>query len=359
MLLLLLPISVLGFRILTPNISTNKSQKRIYMVLCFLSVLFFVGLRSINTGSIDTQTYCRMFDTASSTSGFIDFLTIREISIEEYLYKEGNFYLLVWLISRFTDNEQIFLVVIAAIMTACVFKFISEHSEDFMLSCIIYICLGSMTFSMNGMRQALAMSICLLAYDFAVKKKIVPFLLIVLLAMTFHVSAFIFLLAYPLSNFSKLHLVPLLIGGGLFIALSSSLASIYDSLVEKDYAVRDSIEGGGFVTVAIYLLVLILTMLFYKNLATENGIEPLFALCFVGLVIFSTRYFSTQIFERISYYFYYSVILLIPKLSHIFKEKDRLIYSLIVCILAIALFAYRIESSSMANYQLFFMGGQL
>ena len=359
MLLLLLPISVLGFRILTPNISTNKSQKRIYMVLCFLSVLFFVGLRSINTGSIDTQTYCRMFDTASSTSGFIDFLTIREISIEEYLYKEGNFYLLVWLISHFTDNEQIFLVVIAAIMTACVFKFISEHSEDFMLSCIIYICLGSMTFSMNGMRQALAMSICLLAYDFAVKKKIVPFLLIVLLAMTFHVSAFIFLLAYPLSNFSKLHLVPLLIGGGLFIALSSSLASIYDSLVEKDYAVRDSIEGGGFVTVAIYLLVLILTMLFYKNLATENGIEPLFALCFVGLVIFSTRYFSTQIFERISYYFYYSVILLIPKLSHIFKEKDRLIYSLIVCILAIALFAYRIESSSMANYQLFFMGGQL
>lgn len=359
MLLLLLPISVLGFRILTPNISTNKSQKRIYMVLCFLSVLFFVGLRSINTGSIDTQTYCRMFDTASSTSGFIDFLTIREISIEEYLYKEGNFYLLVWLISRFTDNEQIFLVVIAAIMTACVFKFISEHSEDFMLSCIIYICLGSMTFAMNGMRQALAMSICLLAYDFAVKKKIVPFLLIVLLAMTFHVSAFIFLLAYPLSNFSKLHLVPLLIGGGLFIALSSSLASIYDSLVEKDYAVRDSIEGGGFVTVAIYLLVLILTMLFYKNLATENGIEPLFALCFVGLVIFSTRYFSTQIFERISYYFYYSVILLIPKLSHIFKEKDRLIYSLIVCILAIALFAYRIESSSMANYQLFFMGGQL
>ena len=359
MLLLLLPISVLGFRILTPNISTNKSQKRIYMVLCFLSVLFFVGLRSINTGSIDTQTYCRMFDTASSTSGFIDFLTIREISIEEYLYKEGNFYLLVWLISRFTDNEQIFLVVIAAIMTVCVFRFMSKHSEDFMLSCIIYICLGSMTFAMNGMRQALAMSICLLAYDFAVKKKIVPFLLIVLLAMTFHVSAFIFLLAYPLSNFSKLHLVPLLIGGGLFIALSSSLASIYDSLVEKDYAVRDSIESGGFVTVAIYLLVLILTMLFYKNLATENGIEPLFALCFVGLVIFSTRYFSTQIFERISYYFYYSVILLIPKLSHIFKEKDRLIYSLIVCILAIALFAYRIESSSMANYQLFFMGGQL
>ena len=104
---------------------------------------------------------------------------------------------------------------------------------------------------------------------------------------------------------------------------------------------------------------MLLTMLFYKNLATENGIEPLFALCFVGLVFYSARYFSTQIFERISYYFYYSVILLIPKLSHIFKEKDRLIYSLIVCILAIALFAYRIESSSMANYQLFFMGGQL
>lgn len=355
MLLLLLPISVLGLRIFTPNISKNESQKRAYMFLCFLTVIFFVGLRSVYNGSMDTLMYSRMFGIANSTPKFTDFLTIREIRLENYLYKEGNFYLLVWLISRFTDSVHMFLVVITAIMTICVFKFISEHSEDFMLSCIIYICLGSMTFSMNGMRQALAMSICLLAYGFAVKKKLVPFVLIVLFAMTFHVSAFIFLIAYPLSNFSKLHLVSLLISSLLFISLSTKLASVYDNLVGKDYAFRDSVEGGGFVTVAIYLLVLILALMFRNNFGSENRVQSLFALCFVGLVIFSTRYFSTQIFERISYYFYYFVILLIPKLSHIFEEKDRPIYSLIVYILAIALFAYRIASSSMTNYQLFFM----
>lgn len=356
MVLLLLPISVLALKLYTSYLFENKAEKRAFIIVSFLMIVFFVGLRSVYSGSMDTLMYSRMFDAATRTPNFINFLSTREISLEDYWREEGSFYLLVWLISRFTDNVQIFLVVITAIMTGCVFKFISVHSENFMLSCIIYICLGSMTFSMNGMRQALAMSICLLAYGFAVNKKFVPFLLIVLFAMTFHISAFIFLLVYPLSNFSKLHFVPLLIAGGLFIAFSSKLAVLYDSLTGKEYALGESMEGGGFVTVAIYLLVVVLVMLFYKNFEIESSkIEPLFALCFVGLVIYSTRYFSTQIFERISYYFYYFVILLIPKLSRVFKEKDRPIYSLIVYILAIALFAYRIASSSMTNYQLFFM----
>lgn len=355
MLLLLLPISIILLGAIAPNSSANAKERKVYMFFSFLVIVFFVGLRSIYTGSLDTKTYCSLFETAKQTSNLFDFFSIIGISDKNYFFEEGNFFLLVWLISRFTNNVQVFLAVIAAIMTVCVFKFISEHSEDFMLSCIVYICLGSMTFTMNGMRQALAMSICLLAYGFAVKKKFIPFLLIVLFAMTFHVSAFIFLLVYPLSNFSKLHLVSLLISGILFISLSTKLASVYDSLVGKDYAFRDSVEGGGFVTVAIYLLVLVLVMVFHKNFETESKIESLFALCFVGLVIYSTRYFSTQIFERISYYFYYFVILLIPKLSHIFKEKDRPIYSLIVCVLAIVLLYYRISSSGISNYKLFFM----
>lgn len=359
MVLLLLPISVLVLKLYTSYLFENKAEKRAFIIVSFLMIVFFVGLRSVYNGSMDTLIYSKMFGIANSTSKFIDFLTIREIRLENYLYQEGNFYLLIWLISRFTGNVQIFLVVITAIMTACVFKFMSEHSEDFMLSCIIYICLGSMTFSINGMRQALAMSICLLAYGFAVKKKIVPFVLIVLFAMTFHVSAFIFLLVYPLSNFSKLHIVTLLIGGGLFTVFSSKLAVLYDSLTGNDYALGESMEGGGFVTVAIYLLVVILVLMFRNNFESESRVQALFALCFVGFVIYIARYFSTQIFERMSYYYYYFVILLIPKLSHIFEEKDRPVYSLIICVLAIALLYYRISSSGMTDYQLFFMGEKL
>lgn len=355
--LLLLPIFVLVLKLFTTYLFKNETEKKAYMIVSFLIIIFFVGLRSINTGSPDTQVYCKMFSTATHTTNFIDFLNIREIPLKSYLYKEGNFYLLVWLISRFTDNVHVFLVIISSIMTACVFKFISSHSENFMLSCIIYICLGSMTFSMNGMRQGLAMSICLIAYGFAVRKKFLPFLLLVLFAMTFHTSAFIFLLAYPLSNFSKLHIVPLLIAGVIFIAFSTKLAAIYDNLIGKDYASADSVEGGGFVTVSIYLLVLLLMLLFYKNLSSKSRIEPLFALLFVGFAIYSTRYFSTQIFERTSYYFFYFVILMIPKLSYIFKITDRKLYSMIVCVLAIVLFAYRINSSIMNNYQLFFLEG--
>ena len=355
MLLLLLPISIIFLRAFTPNISTNAQEKRLYIFFCFLAIIFFVGLRSVYTGSMDTLMYSRLFNTANNTSRLSDFFSLNEITHKNYLFEEGNFFLLVWLISRFTNSVKFFLVIITAIMTACVFKFISAHSEDFMLSCIIYICLGSMTFSMNGTRQALAMSICLLAYGFAAKKKFIPFILIVLLAMTFHISAFVFLIVYPLSNFSKLHILPLLVAGGVFFATSSRLAVIYDTIVGKDYASGESIEGGGFVTVAIYVLVLVLVLLFYKNYGAESKIQPLFALVFIGFIIYITRYFSAQIFERTSYYFYYFVILLIPKLSRIFKEEDRQVYSLIICAFAITLFAYRLSSSSMQNYQLFFM----
>ena len=326
------------------------------MALSFLLIVLFVGLRSRYSGSADTRIYCQLFETASHTAAFTDFMKYLKIVAEQYWMQEIGFYSLVWILSRITNDAQVFLVIITVICTGCVFQFISKHSDNYMLSCILYICLGAMTFAMNGMRQAMAMSICLLAYGFAVEKRLIPFLVTVALAMTFHVSAFAFMLVYPLSHWSKFHLAPMGIAGSLFIVISTRLASIYDAFVGGNYAEGSSAEGGGFVVIAIYLLAVMLVLLFHRKYSVEDKIESLWALCFVGFVTYSSRNFSTEIFERLSYYYFYFIILVIPKLSRIFAYKDRRLFLLIVGALAVALFAYRLPLSSMNSYRLFFMG---
>lgn len=354
MLLVLLPMSVIGLKLFEPIISKKFGSNKLYIALCFLLIVFFIGFRSAYVGSMDTQMYFKIFERATHTSNLVDFLNFCEVEIDKYLLQEGNFYSFVWLISRITHNVHIFLVIITLIIVVCVFNFIVYHSEDFTVSCILYICLGLMTFNMNGMRQSIAMSICLLAYGFATKKRFVPFLLTVLFAMTFHISAVVFLPVYLLCAFSEIHFSTLLIFGVLFIAFSSKIAMLYDSIASKDYASADSMESGGFVIIAIYLLVLAMILLFRKKFEPESKINSVFALCFVGFVIYSTRYFSTQIFERISYYYYYFIVLAIPKLSRIFDLKSRTAFNLIIYLLSIALFAYRISATNMIGYKFFF-----
>ena len=65
------------------------------------------------------------------------------------------------------------------------------------MSVLLFYLLMLFDFFLSGMRQMLAIAILLFAYDKLREKKPIPFLLLVLLAVTVHSSAVLFLLLYP------------------------------------------------------------------------------------------------------------------------------------------------------------------
>lgn len=351
-----LPILILMISILLPKNEESKKASKTFMIFCCVVVTLFIGLRSRYMGSIDTSNYAGMFERLRGVS-FSEGVLSHGKTISDFIFEEGGFLLYMWSLAQIFSSAQPFIFVSTTISTILVGRFIYKHSEDEVISWIVYICLGLMTFNMNGMRQSLAMAICLLSYDFAKEKKLFRFLLIVFLAFLFHKTAFVFLMVYPLCNYNpnSLKNTCLVALTGLFLTFSRQLAAIYDEWAGKDYASGESFEGGGGVVVITYVLLILLSVLYIGFEKKEDGdvVRNLSILIGVGFVFYFSRYISTQIFERVSYYFFYFSLLLFPKLKNLFNRDSRYLYKLIVIGLAIILFCYRASKGAFADFGFF------
>ena len=229
--LLLLAVSPVIIKVFIGDITENKKRRNLYLTICGLCIVFVMGLRSRFSGSTDTDSYCSLFERIQKTGiGFLDFIERRR-SDSGLLFSEIGYSIYVWLLANIFESSQWLLIITAIIMTVCTLKFISKHSEDVVVSLVMFICLGLFTFNMNGMRQCIAMSICLLAYDCIKNKKFIPFALLILLAMSFHKSALIFAFAYfvafmkPKWNYIIFFFISLV----LFIAYADDISFLYDS----------------------------------------------------------------------------------------------------------------------------------
>jgi hypothetical protein len=229
----------------------------------------------------------------------------------------------------------------------------------------MFIALGLYSFMLNGLRQAIAICICLYAIEYCKKRKLIPFLLLVFLAYLYHRSAFVFAPVY------------FLYGGGLdsfkknFIALASIVLILATPIIirlgsvvlEKEYD-DIAIEQGGIVVVLIYLLIVGTSLLFIKGpkkreLVLLDDNEKIYQqevaffvfLVAIGGSFFFMRYIGAQIVERLHYYFMTGTLIALPNVIKRFNKSSRLIINSVVWLLCIFLYMYRTIGDP---YQFFF-----
>ena len=336
------------------NINVEKENK-IFFILTAVVLILVIGLRSRYLGTTDTDDYASTFEKLSTYTSFGSYFSGVYENGKLFIFSEAAFYLFCYLLGKISNNAQILIFITSAINIISALIFIKKNSKNTEVSTIGFICLGALTFSMNGMRQALAMSICLLGYEFVKKKKFILFLLTVILATLFHKTAFIFLIAYFIYNmkWNKINISLLLISLIVFVLYVNKIAVVFDKLVDKNYAEGDSFTKGGYVTVLIYLLCLGITLLNRNILKNDVNIRASFVLSTFGLFLYLARYFSTQIYERASYYFFFFILILLS--SIVDESENKNLMRLIVIILSIFLFAYRLIGSGFEDYKFFFM----
>ncbi|MBR2614403.1 MAG: EpsG family protein [Clostridia bacterium] len=355
--LILLGLSILPsiIKLFMGDVDGNKQKKKLFLILCGLLIVFVVGFRHVNVGTRDTETYWKMYENAMNSSSLKAFLTNHKVFETFFLFSECLFSFFLWALAKIIPNPQILIFITSAFVTISVLCFIFKHSKNTMLSVLMYICLGAMTFNMNGMRQAVAIAICLFAYGFAKDKKLIPFLLIVLIATLVHKSAIFFVVVYFVPYF-KLNLKSCLFFALLviaFILLSDRLAVLFDSFTGEDYGEGESFSSGGYITLLIYILTIIFAFITAKNNKDDKSFSMALFITILGCSLFFARYISTQIYERMSYYFFYGVILLLPQSIETLKDKDKKVMITIVSVLSILLFAYRLYGSVFQNFTFF------
>ena len=100
----------------------------------------------------------------------------------------------------FTDSYTVFLLFYAGFTYFVIGKWLLRYSPNPLMSVCIYYC--SMIGLMGSNRQLLAMVLCVISLPFIFERKLIRFLGVIMLATTIHITAFSFILAYFLYNYS-------------------------------------------------------------------------------------------------------------------------------------------------------------
>lgn len=119
------------------------------------------------------------------------------LTMESYQNYERGYILFNKLVASVSMERQFFLAVCAFCSVAPIAWTIYKKSESPALSFIAYMGMPFFVLTFSGLRQSIAIGLCVWALSFVQEKKPVRFVLLVLLASTFHSTALLFLAAYP------------------------------------------------------------------------------------------------------------------------------------------------------------------
>lgn len=246
-------------------------------------------------------------------------------SFSNLTYKdwEIGFILLTKTIVFFTKNQTFFLMITSAISLAGPAYLIMRYSKNSLMSVALYLNLFFYYITFNFIRQAIAISIVCFAWTFLRKNKFIPYMLIIVLASLFHMTALIMIVVYFLVKF-KPGIRTLLFYAYLLLfyyILSDGLLNILLSRIHTEYENSVFITNGvSFVYALLPVFICLLLVLSYRfidNLSLDGRY-------LISLVLFATFWLLIMtkhaLFERFSYYSYIFVILAVPKVLASFSK---------------------------------------
>ena len=332
-------------------VARNKKKTIIMYLVVFAVILIFISSCRYEYGNSDYRNYS------------VAFYRISERSFAEMLnYKEIGYQLLQKFLSLVFENAQIFFMVTSVVIIVAHFLFFYKYSNNAVLSVMLFYFLGIYFSSHNATRQYLAIGICLFAYHYAIQKKFWRFMLIVFIASTFHQSALIAVIIYPLCRVKVtpiilsiyLGLLPIVYFGYPIIVRFLQLFS-YNYYTEDAYGMVASSRLHLIIPAVSLIIIIFLTVSkqkvydSHKTTVCEtpkekhtNVQQRLYNVCLhmvlIDCVLSVIQVFHALNFGRISWYFGVGICIFYPMLIGSFVKSERKILTVVVVVAAFAYF---------------------
>lgn len=296
--------------------------KLVYVVFCGILLVMIAGLRSVKVGS-DTAMYKTLFDYMGSFSSFSDALQSRRLGGVEIGYA-----FLEYIFSH-TTTFQCFLFFTAGVSIFPVLVVIYKYSENIWFSLFFYIAFGYFSFAMNGIRQAIAIGICMIALIAALDHKIVPFLTLVCIAFLFHRTAILFLPVYWLDRITlskKTAYIYIAILGFLFV--SRKYIFLFLNLFSREsFSLAD--DSGGIRMFLFMLFILILLWVYKDRFIIANKTNKAFFILYsISVLMWPVASLNGELF-RMYYYYHIFIMMVLPSMIVHADKYARLIFGMI------------------------------
>lgn len=320
--------------------SNTKKRSNILLGIIFISLFLICVLRSSSVGR-DISGYELAYKMTKDVP-FSDF---------NYIYYENGYLLFMKICIALKMNFQCFLVVTYLIILFPIFIFIEKFSNDKIFSALIYICYIIFEFDLTGLRQAIAMSIALVAFVILIEKKkmyLFWYFLIILLAMTFHKSAIICFAILPLMLIKdiKWYSIIIFVATIISLVLRNVLLPYIKQLFDKDsFNTNAALHIGANVIFMVIMAAYFLYVLnigekesgfnweFYNGIFIENN-KLLYKIFLIGILL--AIFFGNETTARSFMFFAQSLIILLPNTLFYLEKKS----SIILRMLFVAFFVY-------------------
>lgn len=320
--------------------SDKKTRKRAFWLL--LPFFLLLALKSSSVGA-DTDQYTRMFE-------MVQF----DVFEKYYGRVEGGYRLFLIILTKIFDNPQWQYIVFAAFSFIVFVYFLERNSCKPEWFVLMFLALNLYAFYMTGLRQAFAMTICLLAYEKIKEKKLVWFLLFVALAMSFHTAAMFFIPAYFIAHLKTTRAkIPLYVIIFVFAAIfNEDLFMFAGDAFELEYGIEET--GNGYVMIGLMFIITVLSFLRLKTLIAYNeNNKYLIQLNVIHMGLWMLRLFSRTA-ERPTMFYTFFTILLVEQLIMSIKNKEtRAIVNVGVTGFATLYFFYRLPGMGITPYNFF------
>lgn len=186
----------------------NRPKDLTMIVLMFLYMSIFIGLGDM-IGGYDRYIYGEMFDSIADEMRGNKNLTRLFYFIDG---KEYGYFAWEILVSLFTRNRYIFILVTILATYLLYFNAFKKYITNYPLACIVFM--GFLFyFSMTYLRQTFAIGIAWQGIQYIWQRKPIKFFLIIALAISFHTSTAIFAIMYfiPRRKYSTANIATILL----------------------------------------------------------------------------------------------------------------------------------------------------
>jgi hypothetical protein len=317
---------------------SNKNETKYFVIFSYFVLLLFASFRfGIGT---DYFSYYRIFSLLPDNFSDISLLQIVSFS----LFVEPGFSLLMILFKSLNLSFSYFIALCSFISLSLSLYTIQKYSINRLLSLFIFFANYYMIYIESALRQGIAMTIFLYAfYDFIYTKRKVNYYLLILAGMTIHVSIVITLcVPFIMKIHKNIFRNPIIIIIMAMMALASSIfmprvfGFIFSIFSKKSYFNR-SLSLNIFPISLRILEMILVYILFRKNYLMLSDREIMAVKVYIsGVYIYLTISSVGQ--SRVSEYFTFIEIILIPNLLSYLKIKPRLVYYTVFLSLFVILF---------------------
>lgn len=292
----------------------SRIKDIIYVLICFCQ-LFLISAFRFKVG----------YDYEMYAVGFFN-MAVDGFSVMTYFDWEIGYIIINKLLGCFTAAQGPIMILTSFLSLIGPGYLIARYSKSPFMSVFLYVNFYLFYLDMNFIRQAIAMSVLCFAYGFLRDKKFWRFLLVVLLAATFH-FAVIYMVAVYLVCLLKINsrtFLLYLFGLFYYFMLADNILSFVLKRFHTEYSGSVYIKNGLYFCFAVIPLILAILMVFLsyylRNIPRTMEIMIHFTLMTAFWQVVMTKH---ALFERFSYFTMLFMVLAVPEAIEAFRNQLR------------------------------------